>query len=177
MTEILTALVILVGVLGLANLLFLYGVIRRMRALEKRVVDADPPTGPQPGHRIGQFSATTLDGQDVGTADLAGTDTLVVLLTVGCGACDKIVGELPEVVDDASLLILVQAGPSEDSDQLVSSVRGSAATDARIAVVPYGPVASAFDVTAFPTVIRVSDGIVRASGYSFADVREPARVG
>jgi len=177
MTEVLIALVTLVGVIGLANLLFLYGVTRRLQALDKRVTSLDPPTGPQPGHRVGEFETTALDGRSFGTASLAGTDTLVALLTVGCGACDKVVGELGSVVDDASLAVLIQAGPEEDSDELVSAVRRSAGPETRIAVVPYGPVAAAFDVTAFPTVVSVSDGVVRTAGYSLSEVREPARVG
>jgi hypothetical protein len=177
MTGILTALVILVGIIGLGNVMFLYGVTRRLRLLDERVTSLNSPSGPQPGHRVGAFSATTLDGRDVGTADLEGTDTLVALLTVGCGACDKVVGELADVGGDTPLLVLVQAGESEDSGELVGSVRGNTSAGARIAVVPYGPVASAFDVNSFPTIMRVSDGVVRASGYSFADVGEPARVG
>jgi hypothetical protein len=173
MTSVLIVLVALALAVGLANLMFLYGVIRRLRVLDGRVNRLDPPAGPAVGHRVGLFTATTLDGRAVDTGDLAETETLVALLSAGCGACESMVAELGDV-DGGSLLVLIHAGEGDQSEPLVTAARRSAGSGARIAVVPYGAVASAFDITAYPTVVRVVDGVVTAAGMSLASVREPA---
>ena len=72
----LVAAVVLVGLLGLANLLFAFGVIRRLREhteLLNRLADTDAAAVMLPaGRTVEDFAATTLDGVTVSSASTGG---------------------------------------------------------------------------------------------------------
>ena len=181
MSQFLAVAVILVGVLGLANLVLVYGVIRRLRALESRIAsagtpDATGPMVPQPGRRIDTFRAVTVDGQTLGVDDLTGSQTLVAFLSAGCGSCDQVLAELGAVCDGTPTLVFVHREQGDAAAE-VERITNAAQAVGRVAVVGYDEVSGAFGVTAFPTVLRVGDGVIQAAGHALHDLPVPASAG
>jgi thiol-disulfide isomerase/thioredoxin len=157
----LIAAVVLVGLLGLANLLLLFGVIRRLR---KMAAQPSPmmDDGPALGEKLPEFAATTTDGEPI-SAELLGGPALIGLFSPDCGPCREL---LPTFIERAGrmseqVLAVVVAGSDEE-----------AATDvARLAKVarvvreqPMGAIQTALKVNGYPTVIATdATGVVVSS--------------
>ncbi len=172
MTSLLAVAVVLVGALGAVNLAIGFAMIRKLRDLETRVAQAPSAEHvPQVGHRIDPFVAVTVDGGMLSQADLAGSDTLVALLSPGCGSCDDVLAQLAADSSDLKPVILIHTEEPEDEETvaLVDKARGVG----RVAVVPFGPVPKAFGVDSFPTVLLVRDGTIRAAGYDLHEITSP----
>lgn len=172
MTPLAVAAVVLVGVLGAANLVLCIGIIRRLREhtslldqLGKGTVSKNTVmlTG---GEQVGDFQARTLDGVAVRLADLRGT-VLVGFFSLDCSVC---VERLPEFVDLA-------AGQGGGRDQVLAMVVGNDDAAAAAIVATLAPVArvsrdadgalrKAFGVEGFPAFAVVDDGVVRDSSYA-----------
>ncbi|TDE27161.1 redoxin domain-containing protein [Nonomuraea mesophila] len=145
----LIAAVVLVGLLGLANLLLLIGVIRRLRMTQ----DASqlPPEGLQPGETIPDFTATATDGEPVSAAYLRG-NALIGFLSPGCGPCREL---LPEFVKEAGrssgpVLAVVVATPQDDPAMDIKRLEKVARV---VTEAPHGPVQQVFKVSGYPTVL------------------------
>ncbi|MFI7639619.1 TlpA family protein disulfide reductase [Nonomuraea sp. NPDC049400] len=145
----LIAAVVLVGLLGLANLLLLIGVIRRLRKLQ-----AAPPMmqeGLAPGERIPDFAATTTDGEPISASFLEGS-ALVGFFSPSCQPCRELLPKFIEWAERISdpVLAIVVAGPQDDPAAYIARL-------AKVARVvqeePQGPVQQVFKVSGYPTVI------------------------
>ena len=92
---------LLLGALGLVNLVLLLGVVRRLnehtRVLAQTLAAADPVPVMLTGNTVGDFAVSTVDGELV---DRAGLDsfTLVGFVSTGCPACAE---SLPAFLDRA----------------------------------------------------------------------------
>lgn len=182
MTGVLTAAVVLVGGLGLLNLMVTFGVVRRLRehtATLEGLVRAGAATGagftgdvPVPGRPVGAFDATTTDGEPLSLARLA-AHTAVVFLAPECGTCRA---QLPDLVGwagsrERERVVVVVDGSVSDTGDLV----GPLEPVARVIVDGAGtPVARAFGVTAYPAACVVSDGTVVAAAAEFGRLPVPA---
>jgi thiol-disulfide isomerase/thioredoxin len=163
----LVAAVVLVGLLCMVNLLLTVGVIRRLRRQAAQAdAHADPMRGEGlvPGDRLPDFAATTTGGEPI-SGELLGGPALVGFFSVGCEPCEKL---LPRFVEHArrtqdAVLAVVAAEPGEPSEAYVDQL----AQVARVVhETPGGPVQSAFKVTGYPTVLRISaDGTVASSDH------------
>jgi hypothetical protein len=172
--------VAVVGVLGLVNLVFILGVVRRLREYEQllsggggdsdRVALAESTT-------VGEFMATTTAGEQVSEMSLTGR-TLVAFSSVSCGPCRQL---LPTLVSRAAEweggranVLTVVVGGGKESAEFVEQLEPVA----QVVVEPErGPVSTAFAVRGFPAYLVVgADGTVQASGYSLNQVldRVPA---
>lgn len=170
MTSVLTVAVLLVGALGLLNLFIGYGIVRKLRDLDARVGPASG--GPVSGHRITPFTATTVDGGPLSEADVASGESLVALLSPGCGSCDEVVAQLSAAPGSRSPILLVHSADADDPE--TARLVGAARQVGRVAVVPFGDVPQAFGVTSFPTVVLVRDGRVHAAGYDLPELTASA---
>ncbi|MFC5831453.1 TlpA family protein disulfide reductase [Nonomuraea insulae] len=177
---VLTVAVILVGVLCLLDLLLTFGVIRRLRDhtetlsnLMRYSVEVGVATDiPVVGTAVGEFTASTVDGEPVSTGSLTGT-TAVVFLSSGCTTCHA---QLPSLVewarerDRERVLVVVDTSASDGAD-LVAALTYVA----RVVRDPGGgPVCAAFGVSAFPAACVAIDGMVVATAPDFS--RLPALV-
>ncbi|MEV0229532.1 TlpA disulfide reductase family protein [Nonomuraea sp. NPDC050786] len=168
---LLLAAVILVGALCLLDLVLTFGVIRRLREhtahLEKLLKGAPPDDPAQMlGERVGEFAATTTDGEPV-SRDLLSGETVVAFFSPTCAPCrEKAPGFAAQVHSrglDRQQVMAVVAG--EDGDDGTEMAR-MLAPAARV-VMDRGeqPVADAFKVSAFPSFCLVdAEGVVRAVG-------------
>jgi peroxiredoxin len=172
----LVAAVVVVGVLGLVNLLFAFGVIRRLREhtelldkLGNRPAGGDPgPVMLEPGETVADFEATTVEGDRVTRDDLSGS-TLVAVFSPGCSACEAQMGKFVEYAAahpggrDKTLAVVV--GPEAESASYVERLEATARV---VREDREGSVSKALGVRGFPSFALVDGNVVRASGFEVA---------
>ncbi|MEV6928529.1 hypothetical protein AB0M46_29135, partial [Dactylosporangium sp. NPDC051485] len=151
----LIAVVVLVGVVGLLNLVLTYGVIRRLREhTELLSGGAAEAPWPAPGTEIGAFAATTTAGRDLRTADLA--DGLQVgFFRTGCAPCQERMPQFAaraEAAGDPERFLAVLAG---DPQELAGEIARLAPVAQVVLTGRDSDVIKAFEVTAFPTLVLV----------------------
>ncbi|GIJ70528.1 TlpA family protein disulfide reductase [Virgisporangium ochraceum] len=162
---LLTAAVVVVGTVGVVNLVLTVGVIRRLREHEellRRGPQGRPVSGLAPGATVPDFSVRTRAGGHRSGADFSG-DTLVGFFSVGCQPCEELV---PQFVEAARthpggparvLAVVTGREPDTLADALapVADVVVDAEADT---------LAKVFQVSAFPTLMLVDGhGHVRAN--------------
>jgi hypothetical protein len=157
------AALVLLGV-GLAfNLLMTFGVIRRLKEQSQLIIRKPGyplgPSIPRPGEPIGTFSAVTVDGRQVTSADLHDRGT-VVFLSTSCDSCQGALTSLVRGIDVRSYsatMIVVIVGDADGAAEFVSALRGKATVVVEDA---FGSVQRAIGVNAFPAVIAIENGVV-----------------
>lgn len=176
----LIAVVVVVGLLGIANLLLSLRIAGRLHRYADRLDRIDRPPRPlatmlEPGRIVGSFRATTVDGQTVFSDDL-GDDTLVGFFVAGSQQCEE---RLPEFLARAeeqpggySRVLAVVIGSPEVSEPLVARLLAVA----RVVQAPEDEVSlrTAFGVRGSPAFGLIGDnGVVRASSDSIAALIPP----
>lgn len=165
---VLNAAVVLVGVLCLLNLIFTFGVIRRLREhtehLSKlrhqpRLAELILPAG----SRVADFTATTTEGEEI-SADHLTQRTLVGFFSPQCGPCKE---RMPQFIEYARTVV----GAREQVLAVILEEEGSAENAAALLPVARvviekdgGPVATAFEVDGFPALCLVEDRVIEISG-------------
>lgn len=181
---ILTAAVVLVGVLVLLDLLLTLGLIKRVRThaeLLDKLVNATPgsvsglePGQLPPGTVVGEFAATTSDGLEITRASFDDGAVLGFFSTW----CDTCAEQLPGFLTYAEPLgrERVLAVVHGDQDKLVELV-AKLSKVAQVVIEPeHGPIAEAVGVQAMPTMAVVDkEWRVISSGYK-AESLAPAAV-
>lgn len=180
MTAELVVVTVVLGAIGLANLVLTLGVVRRMRAQNELMrMSIEGVANPAPimleaGAQVGSFRAATTAGDAVGSNDLRG-QTLVGFLSSSCPACAE---SLPSFLDRARLTpggrdrVLAVVVGAEDT---TAELRERLAPVARVVVEHReGPVSSAFGVSGFPAFALVADDRVVASHFALDRVPEAA---
>jgi peroxiredoxin len=174
----LLAAVIVVGALGLLNLVLTLAVIRRLRERPAAAGQAEgpaPPTILAAGERPPAFEATTIDGGQISGELLAGEPAVIAFFSTTCRFCLEKVPDFRAYVSglaDARRPIAVVNDDAERATELVAAL----SLFATVVVEPMdGPIATAFMVTGFPTFYLLDGaGRVQAGGLSVA--RLPAHV-
>jgi thiol-disulfide isomerase/thioredoxin len=170
---------VLVGLLGLVNLLFAVGVVRRLREHTKildRLGDGSGQLILGPGETVGEFAATTVDGEpaSVGTGD---GPTLVGFFALGCQPCAT---KLPSFVEYAGehpggrdRVLAVVLGPEEEAAaSYVTDLSGVARV---VRGVEGDPLPTAFSVRGYPAFALVgTGGVVLASGTELTELSAAA---
>ncbi len=171
----LVASVVLVGALGVVNLLFSFGVIRRLREhteILNQLGGQPHSVILEPGQTVADFAATTVDGRPVSVNAVDGP-TLVGFFTPGCTSCQT---KLPSFVEYAwehpggreRVLAVIVGENDEDTAPYVTDLNGTAHV---VRDVDGGPVHKAFGVQGFPAFALIDlDGVVLASGSDVSDV-------
>jgi mono/diheme cytochrome c family protein len=160
------ATLVLLGLMCLLNLLLTIGILRRMRA--QPAPKAELPFALRPGSAVGEFAATTTDGEPVTAAALNGT---VAFFSADCAACHEI---LPDFLTYARAqgrdnVFAVFGGDEPDTVRALAEV-------ARVvtAELDGGPVAAAFRNTWTPALYVVADGQVTATAGRVRELPVPA---
>ncbi|WP_159942293.1 MULTISPECIES: hypothetical protein [unclassified Nocardiopsis] len=160
--------VVLVGALGLVNLLLSIGVVRRLRQhtelLEERPSSTEedvPASAVSVGTPVGELRATSTRGAELSFG--ADTDRLVVaFLSPDCSPCRK---RLPLLLDYAArhpdarvLAVVVEEDGTEEEmvDRLEPAVP--------VVVQPWeGPLPRLFDIQGTPAFVTLENGVVTAT--------------
>ena len=163
----LVAAVVLVGALGLTNLVLTLGVIRRLREHTELLSNRIPP-GPSiraAGETVDDFATTTVDGRSFRRGDLA-DGTLVGFFAPGCTACAKQLSQFLELAEawpgGRAGTVAIVVGAAESSRTLCDELGRVAGTVLREGEDPV--VSMAFAVTAFPAYAVVDAGGLVAAG-------------
>lgn len=160
MVPVLIAVVVLVGVVCLLDLVLTIGVIRRLR--EHTLLLSSPrgfgnmPALAEVGQEIAEFETTTADGQSIDRSQLSG-ETLVGFFTPRCQPCKE---KLPDFVEFARSMpggrersFAAVVGDGDEAAEMVAALRPVA----QVSVEGQGgPMTTAFQVKAFPTVVKVA---------------------
>jgi AhpC/TSA family protein len=179
----LVAAVVLVGLLCLLDLLLTVGVIQRLRQHTELLnkLQAGAAGGPAPevmlpaGSEVGEFAATTTDGDPVSRELLAGR-TLVGFFSPGCQPCKEklpgFVAAAPGVAGGRQQVLAVVVGGQEEDAEVTARLTPVA----RVVVEPPdGPVAGAFGATGFPAFALLDAHRVVASGWELEALPVPTK--
>lgn len=156
---VLTAAVVLAGLLCALNLLLTVGVIKRLREhSEQLAADAAGETPPALGigEEVGEFTTTTTEGLTIDRDQLSG-ETLVAFFSPNCTPCKK---KLPEFVAYAQgfpggrrRVLAVVSGRAEGWERFVEDL----GPVAMVVQEDYnGPMGDAFRMKAFPSLFVVA---------------------
>ncbi|HEX6356431.1 TlpA disulfide reductase family protein [Actinophytocola sp.] len=169
---------VLVGLLGLVNLVLTFGVIRRLRDVGFSASALARKPMLSAGEPVGEFEIVTTDGTPI-SRDSLGGDTVVGFFSTGCAPCEQL---LPAFLQYAAAMpggrervLAVVVGPEGDVVEPVARL----APVSRVVVedITGGPLSSAFGVLGYPSVCVVDGaGRVAASGSELRVLPEPARV-
>ncbi|MEV5413992.1 redoxin family protein [Thermopolyspora sp. NPDC052614] len=169
---------VVVGAIGVLNLVLTLGVIRRLRA--RHDPPPNPPTQPSrlspvraTGAPVGAFTTWTSQGEPVSTRFFADGITLVGAFTEGCPACQEQLPAFLELARSFSggrqrALVLLVGDPEAlaDKHRLL----------APIATVVHEPehagrLGTALGIRAYPAFAIIDgDGVVRASGAEIEEL-------
>lgn len=147
--DYLVAAVVVLGVLGLVNLLLTVGILGRLR--NTPIWPPERMFGLGPGAAVGEFSVTTTIGELVSNDTLAG---IVGFFSPGCQECHDL---LPHFIDTAremereKVLAVVRGGDEEMVRALAPVTR------VVIADLAGGPVARAFQNSVTPALYLIGD--------------------
>ncbi|TWD82530.1 hypothetical protein FB561_3663 [Kribbella amoyensis] len=173
-----TAVVVVVAALGVVNLLFSFGVIRRLREQAEqldrlaggRVQDLFTPATTD-GAGLAGFAADTVTGDRI-TDSTLGPRYLVAFFSPGCSACTV---QLPLFVAQAGQpggprtdVLAVVVGPEADAGEYVGALSAVGQVvrqddDSHLA-------RSVFGVRGFPAFAVVEDGRIVAEGTAVAEL-------
>ncbi|MDG4825007.1 TlpA disulfide reductase family protein [Asanoa sp. WMMD1127] len=169
---------ILIGLLAAANLLFTFGVVRRLREHTEQLARRGDTFGPDSaialpvGTSVGPIHAESIDGHSVELSSL-GTRPLVAFFSPTCRPCKE---RLPAFVAYAAArpggrdsILAVVAGSPEESAVLVDQLRPVATV---VVEADQGPVQQAFAVTGFPAFVLVKDGRVEVSTFELISITD-----
>ncbi|WP_165958787.1 hypothetical protein [Actinomadura sp. KC345] len=173
---VLIAAVVILACLGLLILLVLLGVTRRLRDHTERLHRLErgrPLAGPSPADfDVGEFSATSLDGEPMSADWLVGEESVVAFLTYGCSACSLQLPALRRHTAETGGKVLIVAAlvPGEEADPAALRAEvgdGAVIVEERFA----GPIQRAFQVEEYPTFHLVgADGAPRALSAGLRDL-------
>ena len=182
---IVVAALVLVGLLGIVNLIFSFGVIRRLRehtATLDRLSHGSAGGTEQPvmnaaGTTVGEFAASTVDGEPV-SRDRLSDPTMVGFFSPSCAPCRE---RMPQFVErahqydrDQVLAVVVAQEDDTNAAGVVAELNGVA----RVVREPdSGPISTAFGVHGFPALGLVGpQGELLASGFELSALPVPATV-
>ncbi|QLQ38042.1 TlpA disulfide reductase family protein [Micromonospora robiginosa] len=170
----------LVGALAAVNLLFTFGVIRRLREHTAELARMrgggagrdDSPVALPAGSRVGDFIAESVDGRPI-ALDSMGTQPLIGFFSPSCTPCKE---RLPGFVAHAASrpggregILAVIAGSPDEAAALLEQLLPVAT----VVVEPdRGPVQQAFGVDGFPAFVLVDGDRVKVSDFEFTSITD-----
>jgi thiol-disulfide isomerase/thioredoxin len=173
----LSAAIVLVGVLGVANLALTLALVRRLRS-EASVSGgaSESPVAPEllaPGTRAPDFSAIATSGAECSRGTLLGRTSLVGIFSGTCAPCrDHMPGfvalarQLPHGPDG---VVAVVRGDELAAADLLAALDGAAT----VIVEPEGgPVGEAFSVETYPSMYVLDEsGVIASAGHTASRLR------
>ncbi|HJQ00787.1 MAG TPA: hypothetical protein VJ851_04245 [Jatrophihabitans sp.] len=129
---------------------------------------ASPGSLPHPGTPVAQFTATATDGRSVSETDFADNTRVFALLSTGCGDCAKAIAAFREHGPRLSPPPIVGVvGPADDRAPMVAELAGHAIV---LEEEDLGPIAAAFEISEFPSVLLIRDGYIQQADHTLAPI-------
>lgn len=168
---VISALVVVALVAG-CDLLLSLALARRVRLLQglgRPTRNSDPELI---GEVVSPFETTALDGHLVNDDRFSQGSTLVAFLAAGCEPCVRLKREIL-ASPPREPFVLFASGRDDGGMPAFVSELAEVAQEA-VWTEDGSLVSQAFRIRAFPTVLRVVNGVIVAAGLSFEDVRVAA---
>lgn len=167
---LLTAAVCVLGGLVLFDLALTFGLARRLRlALDGTTVKIGAAPGIEPsfptvGSGVAPFAVHALDGARMSEVDVGSGSVVVGFFSVGCEPCTAVKDQIVANNIPEPLFVFVVGAPEDSASMALAQELATVAR--RVAVINHdGSPVTALGVRAYPTLVRLEDGVVRASGY------------
>jgi hypothetical protein len=157
-----------VALIALTNLSLTLALAKRLRLTDHRPVRAGDEFAVPAGHVVTPFQASTTLGERVTESTFDDRTTIAAFVSVGCTPCVKVKNEILKSQPSEPLLVFVGGPDTSTPPELASDL--SEAAD----VVWFGEdsaMRDAFAVRAFPTVLKIVNGVVIASGRALRDIQ------
>jgi len=153
-------------VAGLVNLLLIFGLTSRLRALEQAAGHPIAPQLPQPGHVVRPFEIASTTGAMLSAASLSAHErALVCFVTSGCSKCKAIEHQI--VADPPAIPVVSFIYGDLVEARLLAARLGQLGP---VAIFESHRVTDAFGTVNFPTLVRLERGVVAAAGRALEDV-------
>jgi hypothetical protein len=180
MTQVLLAAVIVLGIAVAVDLALTFAVIRRLAAVESSAGPAEPVKSPYPdkGFRVADFTARTLDGQDIDSSVLDDTFGTAMFLLPHCGPCGRLIDSIQDGIEPVGAPVLAFiVGSPESADVL--EVAAKLPPGIQIAAVTdQGAITQAFGVGgSYPVMLRLEDRVVLSAGTAYQKLPAKAAAG
>ena len=167
--------IIVLYVMLIVVLVFLWGVVRRLRQFDERLSRVDAPFAPTlaPGTPAPEFELETVDGAPLRSAELFSGTTVLGFLSSTCAACATHVPAIRDYVATQQppglTLVAAVAADSADDQSLIDGLADV------VRVVRVGPsddsLVQRYEVSTFPSYYVIDDrGIVAAVHYSVEEL-------
>jgi len=147
------------------NLLLTLVLVRRVRPLQKLIEERGIPDAmlPRIGRSVAPFRVEMADGSVITDDALRTGTTLVGFFLPHCPSCDRMVARMIEEPPPWPLLAFVEGAPGDpealaEVEKLAAVGRPGLATDEVQRAVGLS------DSAAFPTLVRIDNGVVTAAG-------------
>jgi hypothetical protein len=155
---------------GLTNLLLIFGLTGRLRALEgiarQRSV---PPQLPQHGHVVLPFEVESTTGTIVSAAALSEHGrALVCFVTTGCSKCKAVEEQLVSRPPPLPVVSFIYGDLAE-----ARTLAAHLGQVGPVAIFESHLITQAFGAVSFPTLVRLEHGVVAAAGRTLEDVVSP----
>ncbi|WP_328329877.1 hypothetical protein OHA70_07255 [Kribbella sp. NBC_00382] len=171
--SVLSAAVVLVGLIGLLNLVLSFGIIRRLRAqaTDQHAHSSRPkptirPTTLEDGERVVAVDAVTIDGRTV-ELPFAGP-SFVGFFSATCSSCKEQL--IPFVVtaerQPAGVQVLaVVGGTDEEAAPYLAELLSGRSEVLIVREQEDGPIQKAFGIMGFPAFTILDDGVLHGSDF------------
>jgi thiol-disulfide isomerase/thioredoxin len=166
--EVLTAVVIALSIAVAANFVLLLAVVRRLRLQRPRPL---PVELPHVGMQAPTFAAQDSDGNPIDDSFyFEHGEVVVAFFSDDCQPCERVKAEIARDPIVIPFLAFVQTANAESEQTEFAT--GLARSGARIVLLETdSQIPQRFSVSAFPTLLRVQDGIVVTSTIKLAEIR------
>jgi hypothetical protein len=155
----------LTAAVAVAALLLSLALARRIRGLADVVGDPSADFElPQPGEPVPDVRMTTTSGTAIDMS--ARGEVLLAFLSTDCGSCRSLASSLTAERDPDRIAIVI--GPPGERSAMVAELEPVMPV---VEQADHTGLAASFGVRAFPSLLLVDGGTVKASGYQLQDVR------
>jgi thiol-disulfide isomerase/thioredoxin len=160
------------------NLLLSLVLVRRVRPLQKLIEERGIPDQmlPRIGTSVAPFRVQMADGSVVTDEAVRTGTTLIGFFLPHCPSCDRMVARMIEEPPPWPLLAFVEGAP-EDPDARAEVEKLAAVGRPGLASAEVERAVGLSDSAAFPTLVRIENGIVTAAGRRLHVVTELAEPG
>lgn len=118
---------------------------------------------PLPGTPVPEFDAVSAGGERVTRNAFDGVERVLAVLSTGCGSCLEQIPAFREFgASRTPQPVVVVTGAPEDRAPLVARLDGHAVV---IEEPDRGPVAEAFEISDFPAVLLIRDGVIQQAEH------------
>jgi hypothetical protein len=170
---VLAVAVICLAILGIANMMLTFGLVRQMRIavsdLKRLPHGLGTPLDASVGKSFPEFQASTVSGEPLTSNAVSTGTTFAVFASSSCDLCGALAQRMLKQPIGSPVVVFVEAADTNGAADSLAA-KFTQITD-QVAVITSGhSLIADLQVDGWPTVMRVVDGVVRASGHNVESV-------